>query len=131
MNVDKALTHEERLAEEMLQAETKPKLVKVVEVELISKKFENVLDKDSGIRFMLKESKTDEMKLLYKCFKRDDQTLPAIIKRMEPYIVERGESLVKDEENLKDPVKFTEKLLVLKSEMDQLVEYSFSNDMKF
>jgi hypothetical protein len=72
MNVDKALTHEERLAEEMLQAETKPKLVKVVEVELISKKFENVLDKDSGIRFMLKESKTDEMKLLYKCFKRDD-----------------------------------------------------------
>jgi hypothetical protein len=50
---------------------------------------------------------------------------------MEPYIVERGESLVKDEENLKDPVKFTEKLLVLKSEMDQLVEYSFSNDMKF
>jgi len=71
------------------------------------------------------------MKLLYKCFKRDDSTLPAIIKRMEPYIVERGELIVKDEENLKEPIVFTTKLLALKKEMDDLVDYSFSNDMKF
>lgn len=80
---------------------------------------------------MLKEVKKDDMKLLYKCFKRDDQTLPAIIKLMEPYIVERGDAIVKDEENIKDPIAFTTKLLALKKEMDELVDYSFSNDMKF
>jgi len=41
----------------MLQPETKPKLLKVVEMELITNKYENVLDKDTGIRYMLKEQK--------------------------------------------------------------------------
>ena len=80
---------------------------------------------------MLKNSMRDDMKLLYRCFKRDEATLPAIISRMEPYIVERGETITKNEENLKDPIAFTTKLLALKKEMDELVDYSYSNDMKF
>jgi len=32
-----------------------------------------------------------------------------------------------DEENVKDPHLFTEKLLDFKAEIDQLVQYSFAN----
>jgi hypothetical protein len=32
---------------------------------------------------------------------------------------------------LKDPIEFSKKLLELKSEMDEMVEKSFLNDMKF
>ena len=36
-----------------------------------------------------------------------------------------------DEENIKDPYQFTQKLLDFKAEMDEMVRYSFGNQMKF
>jgi hypothetical protein len=50
---------------------------------------------------------------------------------MSPYIEDRGKKIVEDEALLKDPIEFTKKLLELKSEMDNMVELSFQNDMKF
>ncbi len=50
---------------------------------------------------------------------------------MEPYIEKRGEVIVKDENLQKDPVEFTKKLLDLKQEMDNMVQKSFQNDIKF
>jgi cullin 3 len=50
---------------------------------------------------------------------------------MAPYIEERGEKIVKDETIQKDPIKFTSELLNLKKEMDELVEKSFLNDIRF
>lgn len=41
---------------------------------------------------------------------------------MNPYIEERGQKIVKDEANLKEPLKFTQKLLELKKEMDDMIE---------
>lgn len=50
---------------------------------------------------------------------------------MNPYIVERGKKIVMDEANVKDPHQFTKKLLDFKAEIDELVSYSFSNQMMF
>jgi len=50
---------------------------------------------------------------------------------MNPYIEDRGSKIVKDETLLKDPIEFTKKLLELKKEMDNMIENSFNNDMKF
>lgn len=50
---------------------------------------------------------------------------------MTPYIESRGEKIVTDETLLKDPIEFTKKLLSLKSEMDEMVEKSFLNDIRF
>lgn len=50
---------------------------------------------------------------------------------MAPYIEERGEKIVTDEALLKDPIEFTSKLLELKKEMDEMVEKSFLNDIRF
>jgi hypothetical protein len=80
---------------------------------------------------MFAHSLLDDLKLMYKCFRRDETTLMPIIRRMDPYIMGRGEAIVKDEGNLKDPILFTKNLLELKKEMDSMLEYSFNNDMKF
>jgi hypothetical protein len=44
---------------------------------------------------------------------------------MNPYIEERGKKIVEDENLLKDSINFTQKLLDLKNEMDEMVGNSF------
>ena len=90
LNVDKSLGHEEQTADFLLQPESKPKVLKKVEQELITKRAEAVLDKDTGCKHMFTHSLLDDLKLLYKCFKRDENTLGPIIQRMNPYIEQRG-----------------------------------------
>lgn len=65
--------------------------------------------------------------MLYDVFKRDTSTFGLIIQQMNPYILQRGEAIVNDESNMKDPHAFTEKLLAFKAEIDELVSYSFVN----
>ena len=50
---------------------------------------------------------------------------------MNLYILQRGEAIVNDETNMKDPYAFTEKLLAFKAEIDELVAYSFTNQIGF
>jgi cullin 3 len=80
---------------------------------------------------MFQHSKLDELGLMFRIFKRVESTLKFIIQKMSPYIEERGKKIVEDEALLKDPIEFTKKLLELKSEMDKMVESSFSNDIRF
>lgn len=50
---------------------------------------------------------------------------------MNPYVIQLGLKIVQDEENVKDPHSFTQKLLDFKAEIDTLVQHSFSNQMMF
>jgi hypothetical protein len=69
--------------------------------------------------------------LLYDVFRRDQNTFGLIINQMTPYIYTRGQKIVMDESNVKDPHLFTQKLLDFKAEIDQLVQFSFANQMMF
>jgi len=84
---------------------------------------------------MFLHSRLDELKLCNAIFKRDENTegnsQRHIINKMNPYICSRGEKIVTDEALLADPFEFTSKLLALKAEMDNMVEFSFAQDMKF
>ena len=121
--VRKMLENEESNAEYWLQPETKTKMLKIVEMELITKMAEAVSSKDSGCVYMFEQKNLDELKLLYDVFKRDQ--------KMNPYILDRGQKIVMEENNVKDPHLFTEKLLEFKAEIDELVNYSFTNQMMF
>lgn len=68
---------------------------------------------------------------MFRLFKRVESTLKFIIQKMAPYIESRGEKIVTDEALLKDPIEFTKQLLALKAEMDEMVEKSFQNDIRF
>lgn len=54
-----------------------------------------------------------------------------MVNQMKPFIITEGTKLVKNEENLKDPNKFTNALLIFKKQMDDVIVGSFSNDMLF
>lgn len=129
--VDKALTKEEENAAYWLQPETASKLFQRIENELITKKAEALVEKGTGCDYMFQHSRLEELALMYKIFKRDQQTLTLVIKKMIPYIEGRGEKIVKDEVLLANPLDFTKKLLELKAEMDRMLDESFKNDMKF
>ena len=85
----------------------------------------------TGCKEMFKHKKLDELALMYRVFKRVESTLKYILAEMGPYIESRGDAIIKDEALLKEPVEFTKKLLALKQEMDEMVEQSFENDIKF
>lgn len=129
--VDKALTKEEENAAYWLQPETSSKLFQRIEKELVTLKAEALVEKGTGCEYMFTHNRLEELGLMYKIFKRDQQTLTLIIKKMIPYIEMRGEKIVKDEAYLTDPIEYTKKLLELKAEMDKMLDESFKNDMKF
>jgi len=68
--------------------------------------------------YMFTEKKIDQLTMMYKVFYRTPSTLNHIINKMNPYIMQEGEKIVKNDENLKDPLKFTTKLLEFKDQMD-------------
>ena len=106
-------------------------MLKIVEMELITKMAEMVSSKESGCVYMFEQKNLNELKLLYDIFKRDQNTFGLIIQKMNPYILDRGQKIVMDENNVKDPHLFTEKLLEFKAEIDELVNHSFANQMMF
>ena len=55
--MDKALRHEEENADYWLQPETKGKMLKIVENELITKKAESVVEKETGCEYMFLHSR--------------------------------------------------------------------------
>lgn len=122
---------EEENCNYFLQETSKSKILEVVQTELIEKKAEIVTLKDSGCKFMFNERKVDQLTIMYKVFFRVEKTLSYIIKQMQPYIEQEGGKIVMNEENQKDPNKFTEKLLKFKEDMDNLIQDAFSNDIKF
>jgi hypothetical protein len=101
-----------------LQHETKGRIVSIVLKVAVEDKAELLTQKESGCEYMFNERKVDELTLMYKVFYRVEWTLKFIINKLNPYIMQEGGKIVKNEENLKDPLKFTSKLLEFKNEMD-------------
>ena len=60
-----------------------------------------------------------------------ESSLKYIIEIMDQYIMQEGKKITTNEENLKNPLLFTQKILDLKDEIDNIIASSFQNDMKF
>lgn len=94
--VDLAFCHEEQAADYWLQPETKVKIMRRVIDELVTQKAESVVEKDTGCTYMFQNKRLQELTLMYKNFKRDDNTLGLIIQKMNPYIEDCGDKVVKN-----------------------------------
>jgi len=105
--VSQHLKKEEDNADIFLQQESKIKILDIVEKELVENKAQELTMKESGCEYMFNESKTDQLKMMYKVFSRVESTLKYVINKMNPYIEEKGKLIVQNEENKKDPIKFT------------------------
>lgn len=102
-----------------------------MQTEIVENQAEKLVDKESGCDAMFQGKKLEELALLFRVFRRVESTLKYVIQKMAPYIDERGTRIVTDEALLKDPIEFTTKLLEFKKEMDDMVEFSFKNDIRF
>ena len=126
------LEMEEQIAEEHMDQKTKAKVKNTLNDVIVEDHAQAVINKEgTGCKEMLKNKKLDELRKMYSLFSRVDTTLKYILLEMGPYIEGRGTIVIQDEDLLKDPVKFTQKLLELKREMDEIVFDCFNNDPKF
>ena len=86
---------------------------------------------DTGIPYMFKMKKNDELKKTYDLFKFFPSSLEEITKVFTPYIKKRGEEINENKEVAKDPKKFIPELISLKKEMDNIVVNCFYNNSTF
>ena len=106
-------------------------MLDIVILEMVTNMGEQAAAKDTGCVHMFEQSQKEELKLLFEVFRRDEATFAHIINAMTPYIKASGEAMVNDRENLKDPDQFTQKLIELKAQIDEMISYSFDNHMQF
>jgi hypothetical protein len=127
-----ALKKEEDKVLNFLDKETRPKLLSSLEIVLIDDNAAALTDKErTGVRDMFRDKRQDDLKNLYLLLSRKPATLNNIYEKMKPYIESRGQALIDDKEILKDPILFTNKLMELKKEMDNLVHDAFANNPMF
>lgn len=88
---------------------------------------------NSGVVYMIKNSKTEDLACTYKLFSRlKDEGMKVIADTMSAYLREQGRMLVKEEENGNtNPITFVQNLLDLKDRFDQFLHHSFNNDRLF
>lgn len=81
---------------------------------------------------MFETRKVEELELMYKIFAQvKGGATEVILEFMTPYIESEGQKIISKPENLKDPIKFTEDLLKLKEDMDNIILSSFENNIQF
>lgn len=116
-----------------LDKDTEPRIVKVVEDELIKKHMRTVVEmENSGVVYMIKNSKTEDLACMYKLFSRlKEEGLRTIAEAVSAYLREQGKLLVKEEENGTNPITFVQNLLDLKDRFDHFLHHSFNNDKIF
>ena len=105
--VDRAYSHESNTCDELLQSETRNSYLKAIVTELITNMRQAVVDKETGCRYMITNKRTEELQLLFKCYKWEAQNLGVIIACMQEHIHKIGRGYNEDETIKKDPIKFT------------------------
>jgi len=130
--VETRITEEAERAKLYLDESTEPRIVEVVEDELINKHMRTIVEmENSGVVYMLKNTKTDDLACMYKLFSRVKDGLKAIVDCVSNYLREQGKMLVKEEESGTNPITFVQNLLDLKDRFDHFLHHSFENDKIF
>ncbi|XP_063696703.1 cullin-3-like [Culicoides brevitarsis] len=130
--VEARITEEAERAKLYLDESTEPHIVEVVEDELIKKHMRTIVDmENSGVVYMLKNTKTDDLACMYKLFARVKDGLKTISDCVSSYLREQGKLLVKEEESGTNPITFVQNLLDLKDRFDYFLNHSFDNDKIF
>lgn len=151
--VDDRIREESERANHYLDKSTEPRIVKVLEDELISAHMKTIVEmENSGVYHMLKHDKHVDLNYMYKLFHRVPQGLTTIADCMSAYLREQGKNLVTlecdasntmatasvaaasaetPEQCTKTPIVFIQSLLDLKERFDYFLHASFNDDKLF
>lgn len=128
------IIEESERAKLYLDKDTEPRIVKVVEDELINAHMKTIVEmENSGVVHMIKNTKTDDLACMYKLFSRlNDDALKTIAEAVSGYLREQGRSLVTQKEDEQpNPITFVQNLLDLKDRFNHFLVHSFNNDKIF
>ena len=127
----KYLNEEKNRQKEFINKIFHEKIDKINYENLIKSNAQEIGKMDTGIPYMFKNKKTEELKQAYQLFKLYPDSLQVITEAFQPYIKQRGEEITENKEISKDPKKFIPELIKLKLEMDNLVEECFDKNNSF
>lgn len=153
--VDERIKEESERANHYLDKSTEPRIVSVLEEELISAHMKTIVEmENSGVYHMLKHDRHVDLKYMYKLFHRVQLGLMTIADCMSSYLREQGKNLVTlqecdstattvaavapasnaaaaEEQSAKTPIVFIQSLLDLKERFDHFLRVSFNEDKLF
>ena len=52
---------------------------------------------------MIENKRVDELKLMYKCYARNDTNLGIIVQRLQEFVVEKGKEMIDDKKLAENP----------------------------
>nr|CAI5860542.1 unnamed protein product [Callosobruchus analis] len=132
--VEARINEESDRAKHYLDESTEPRIVEVVEEELIKKHMKTIVEmENSGVVHMLKHQKTEDLACMYKLFGRVTDGLKTMADCVSQYLREQGKALVQEEEHqpATNAITFVQSLLDLKDGFDHFLKNSFNNDKIF
>lgn len=153
--VETRINEESERAKHYLDDSTEPRIVDVVEEELIKKHMKTIVEmENSGVVHMLRNHKTEDLACMYKLFGRVADGLKTMSDCVSHYLREQGKALVQEEEEQQqkelqnaavvavavalhhhqpqpNAITFVQSLLDLKDRFDHFLNNSFANDKIF
>jgi cullin 3 len=142
--VTKRIEEEQQRCRSTLSESTTPKIEKVVEEELIANRLKDVIEMDSGVRFMIDNDRLKGLELIYDLSARVDPTKKELTKAMQRRIIEMGNDINKSVLVASQPpepgqpsipnqqtaaaIKWVDEILQLKDKFDTIWERSLRQD---
>jgi len=130
--VEQRIKEEADRAKHYLDPSTEKQIVTVIEEELIQKHLKRIVEmENSGVVYMLKNEKIDDLRTMYTILSRiEKEGIEAMKNAASKYLREQGKAVV-EENAKKSAVEFIQALLDLKDKFDRFLVESLRDDRVF
>ncbi|CAG9099264.1 Cullin-3 [Plutella xylostella] len=130
--VEARIQEEAERARHYLDESTEPRVVAVLEHELIERHMKTIVEmENSGVVHMLLHTRTAELACVYKLLSRVPDGLRTVADAVSAHLREQGRALVTDTHHNTNAIAFVQNLLDLKDRFDHFLHNSFNNDKIF
>ncbi|XP_068620766.1 cullin-3-B [Battus philenor] len=130
--VEARIGEEAERARHYLDETTEPRVVAVLEHELIERHMKTIVEmENSGVVHMLMHTRTAELACVYKLLSRVPEGLRTVADAVSAHLREQGRALVTDTHHNTNAIAFVQNLLDLKDRFDHFLHNSFNNDKIF
>ncbi|XP_045520141.1 cullin-3-B isoform X1 [Pieris brassicae] len=130
--VEARISEEAERARHYLDESTEPRVVAVLEHELIERHMKTIVEmENSGVVHMLMHTRTVELACVYKLLSRVQEGLRTVADAVSAHLREQGRALVTDTHHNTNAIAYVQNLLELKDRFDHFLHKSFNSDKIF